>query len=38
MCLAAIVTPEEVRPTYNRLLAWGLSMTVIGALVCWAMF
>ena len=38
MCLAAIVTPEEVQPTYNRLLVWGLSMTVVGALVCWVMF
>jgi Na+/H+ antiporter NhaD/arsenite permease-like protein len=38
MCLAAIVTPDEVQPTYNRLLAWGLSMTIVGALVCWVMF
>ena len=33
--LAAIVTPEEVRPTYNKLLAWGLSMTVVGAIGCY---
>ena len=38
MCLAGITDPEQVRPTYNRLLAWGLSMTVIGALLCWVMF
>jgi Na+/H+ antiporter NhaD/arsenite permease-like protein len=38
MCLAAIVTPEEVQPTYKRLLAWGLSMTVVGAAVCWVLF
>ena len=38
MCLAGITDPEQVRPTYNRLLAWGLSMTVIGALLCWIMF
>jgi di/tricarboxylate transporter len=38
MCLAAIVTPEDVQPTYNRLLAWGLSMTIVGAIVCWVMF
>jgi len=38
MCLAAIVRPEDVQPTYNRLLAWGLSMTVAGALLCWVMF
>ena len=38
LCLAAVVTPEDVRPTYNRLLAWGLSMTVVGALLCWVLF
>jgi di/tricarboxylate transporter len=38
MCLAGISNPEEVRPTYNKLLAWGLSMTVIGAILCWIMF
>jgi hypothetical protein len=38
MCLAGITNPADVRPTYNRLLAWGLSMTVIGALVCWIFF
>jgi hypothetical protein len=38
LCLAAVVDPAEVRPTYNRLLAWGLSMAVIGALLCWVFF
>ena len=35
MCLAGISDPAQVRPTYNRLLAWGLSMTVIGAVGCY---
>ena len=38
MCLAGISNPEDVRPTYNKLLAWGLSMTVVGAALCWLMF
>jgi di/tricarboxylate transporter len=38
MCLAGITDPADVRPTYNRLLAWGLSMTVIGAVLCWIAF
>ena len=38
MCLAGITDPAEVRPTYNKLLAWGLSMTIIGALLCWIFF
>ena len=31
MCLAGISDPAQVRPTYNKLLAWGLSMTIVGA-------
>ena len=38
MCLAGIANPGDVRPTYNRLLIWGLSMTVVGAALCWVMF
>ena len=38
VCIAAIADPAEVRPTYNKLLAWGMSMTVIGALGCWLFF
>ena len=38
MCLAGITDPADVRPTYNKLLAWGLSMTVIGAVLCWVFF
>ena len=38
MCLAGITNPADVRPTYNKLLAWGMSMTVIGALGCYLFF
>jgi di/tricarboxylate transporter len=38
VCIAAIADPAEVRPTYNKLLAWGLSMTVVGAVGCWVVF
>jgi di/tricarboxylate transporter len=38
MCLAGITNPEDVRPTYNKLLAWGISMTLVGAFLCWVMF
>jgi hypothetical protein len=27
-----------VPKVFNQLLAWGLSMTVIGALLCWILF
>jgi hypothetical protein len=35
VCLAAIVTPEDRYPTYKKLLAWGMSMTVVGAIGCY---
>jgi di/tricarboxylate transporter len=38
MCLAGIADPAQVRPTYNKLLAWGLSMTIIGAVGCYLFF
>ena len=38
MCLAGIADTSQVRPTYNKLLAWGLSMTVIGAVGCYLFF
>jgi di/tricarboxylate transporter len=38
MCLAGITNEADVRPTYNKLLAWGVAMTVVGALLCWVMF
>lgn len=38
MCIAGIADPAQVRPTYNKLLAWGMSMTVIGAFGCYLFF
>jgi di/tricarboxylate transporter len=38
VCIAAIADPAQVRPTYNKLLAWGLSMTVVGAIGCYVFF
>ncbi len=35
MCLAGISDQTQVRPTYNKLLAWGLSMTIVGAVGCY---
>ena len=34
ICVAAIANQDEVRPTYNRLLVWGLSMSLVGGLLC----
>ena len=36
--LAAAPASEDCRKLFNQLLAWGLSMAVVGALVCYLMF
>ena len=33
--IAGVPSTEDVKPLYNKLLAWGLSMTVVGAIGCW---
>lgn len=37
LCLAGAAA-DESRPLFNRLLAWGLSMAVVGALFCYLVF
>jgi di/tricarboxylate transporter len=36
--IAGVPEGVDVKPLYNRLLAWGLSMTVVGAVLCWILF
>ena len=38
LCLAALPAATDARKVFNQLLAWGLSMTVVGALICWVLF
>jgi di/tricarboxylate transporter len=38
LCIAAAPVDTDVRKLFNRMLAWGLSMTVVGAAVCWMLF
>lgn len=38
LCIAALPATEDPKKLFNQLLAWGLSMTVIGALICWVLF
>ena len=35
ICVAGIADPDEVKRTYNKLLVWGLSMTIVGAIGCY---
>jgi Na+/H+ antiporter NhaD/arsenite permease-like protein len=34
LCVAAVENPATARSLFRRLLAWGLSMTLVGALLC----
>ena len=40
LCIAALPShnAEESRKLFRQLLAWGLSMTVVGTLACWLLF
>ena len=38
LCIAALPDGSDPRKLFNQLLAWGLSMTIVGSLICWVMF
>lgn len=38
LCVAAVPAAEESRRLFNQLMAWGLSMAGVGALLCWMLF
>ncbi|HEY8173327.1 MAG TPA: SLC13 family permease [Dehalococcoidia bacterium] len=38
LCIASVPSGEMSRKLFNQLLAWGMSMTVVGAVICWVLF
>ena len=38
LCMAAAPASEDSRALFNKLMAWGFSMTVVGAVVCYLLF
>ena len=38
LCIASVPSGEMSRKLFNQLLAWGMSMTVAGAVICWILF
>ncbi len=38
LCMAAAAVGTDTRQLFNQLMAWGLSMTVVGGIVCYLMF
>ncbi|GIW79541.1 MAG: membrane protein [Gemmatales bacterium] len=38
LCIASAPAEEDRRALFNKVLAWGLSMAVVGAVVCYVLF
>jgi di/tricarboxylate transporter len=38
LCIASIPAGPGSKRLFNQLLAWGLSMTIVGAALCWTLF
>ncbi len=38
VCMAGIHDPKDFKDTYNKMLAWGAAMTVVGAVLCYLVF
>src|SRR5438128_9550688 len=38
LCIANAAVSEDRKALFNKLMIWGLSMSVVGALVCWVFF
>jgi hypothetical protein len=38
LCVACASSTEDRRLLFNKVLAWGLSMSIVGALLCYAFF
>lgn len=38
ICVACAPATEDSRALFNKLMAWGLSMCIVGALLCWVFF
>jgi len=38
LCIASAPVAADARDLFNKLLVWGLSMSVVGALICYLAF
>jgi Na+/H+ antiporter NhaD/arsenite permease-like protein len=38
LCIASVPAGDMSRKLFNQLLAWGMRMTVAGAVICWVLF
>jgi di/tricarboxylate transporter len=38
LCIAALTNEAQAKKLFNQLLWWGLSMMLVGAVICWVLF
>lgn len=38
LCIAALPNEGDAKRLFNQLLWWGLSMMIVGAIICWVLF
>jgi di/tricarboxylate transporter len=38
LCIASVASGENIRSVFNKLLIWGLSMTIVGGIFCYLFF
>jgi di/tricarboxylate transporter len=38
LCIAALPNESDAKKLFNQLLWWGLSMMIVGAIICWILF
>ena len=38
LCIAAVPATHDPKDLFNKLMIWGLSMTVVGAIACYVLF
>ena len=38
LCIAALPNEADAKKLFNQLLWWGLSMMLVGAVICWILF
>ena len=38
LCIAALTNEADAKKLFNQLLWWGLSMMLVGAVICWILF
>jgi hypothetical protein len=38
LCIASAIASTDSKKLFNQMMAWGLAMSVVGAVICYAVF